>query len=185
MLKEPAMSIKLESSEMRTGEIHFAFRACSLGGALVAQSSKGICAILLGKESSVLQADLRRRFSKWNLVERNPELLEPTLQALDSPGRAQSIPVDLIGTPFQLRVWRALLEIPAGATRTYCEVACQLDMPKGARAVGTACGVNPVAVFVPCHRVIRSDGSLAGYRWGIEIKRTLLERENRNQRASF
>lgn len=151
-----------------------------LGPLLLAVSDQGVCAITLGDEAEALVADLRRRFPHAVLVEGGAELASQVAEAkarLTSPGAPFDTPLDERGTPFQQAVWGALREIPAGATVSYADLAGKLGRPEAVRAVAQACGANPLAVVTPCHRVVRSDGGLAGYRWGVERKRTLLARE--------
>jgi AraC family transcriptional regulator of adaptative response/methylated-DNA-[protein]-cysteine methyltransferase len=147
----------------------FAVGETSLGLTLVAESAKGVCAILFGTSRAALLRDLRARFAQAVFAE-EPKALE---RFVDGTAFA----LDLRGTEFQARVWRALREIPKGTTASYAEVAHMIGMPKAARAVAQACAANPLAVAVPCHRVVRSDGSLSGYRWGAERKKALLARE--------
>ncbi len=162
--------------------IAFAFARCSLGELLVARSAAGVCAVLLGEEEDALEADLAARFPNARRV-RNERLVADDLATLirfvDHPDRSPDLPLDLRGTPFQRRVWEALRAIPAGRVLTYAELAGQIGEPGAARAVAAACAANPVALAIPCHRVVRSDGSLAGYRWGVERKRALLRKEGR------
>lgn len=153
---------------------------CSLGTVLVAASKRGVCAILLGDESQPLLADLRRRFPKARLVDGGEDFsrtLDEVIHWVETPGTRPGLPLDIRGTVFQQRVWKALQRIPSGSTRTYADLAKDLGVPDGARAVASACAANPIAVAIPCHRVVRGDGSLAGYRWGLRRKRELLERE--------
>lgn len=161
--------------------IRFALAACSLGALLVAASELGVCAILLGDEPSELVEDLARRFSKANLeagVCDFDEWVAVVVGLVDQPSCKVDLPLDIRGTVFQQRVWEALRRIPPGKTMTYSEVARELGDPKAARAVASACAKNPLAVAVPCHRVVRRGGALSGYRWGVERKRQLLERES-------
>ncbi|GLI92117.1 hypothetical protein LMG27198_11090 [Methylocystis echinoides] len=174
--------------------IRFVVQECSLGVALVATTAQGVCALLLGDDAQALEAELRRRFPHARfsaaddtcrslagaaraLVEANGALggLPPD-PPLDLP---PDLPLDLRGTAFQQRVWAALRRIPPGRTATYAEIAHQIGAPKATRAVAGACAANPVAVAIPCHRVLRSDGALSGYRWGVDRKRALLAREGR------
>lgn len=161
--------------------IHFATGQCSLGAILVATTVRGVCAIALGNEPKPLIEALRHRFSKATLVEMDPELanlVARVIRCVDDPlGDSGDLPLDVRGTAFQQRVWQALRQIPPGATTTYAELAVRIDRPGAARAVAGACAANPVAVVIPCHRVIRGDGGLGGYRWGIERKQALLKRE--------
>jgi AraC family transcriptional regulator, regulatory protein of adaptative response / methylated-DNA-[protein]-cysteine methyltransferase len=167
-------------------EICYALSLCSLGSILVAESEQGICAILLGDEPAELIHDLQRRFPHDRLIDGNPgldELIFQVICLLEAPWRRLDLPLDLRGTPFQLRVWHALQEIPAGQTTTYAEIARRIGTPKAARAVGQACASNPLAVVIPCHRVVRTGGNLAGFHWGIERKRALLDLEASQLRA--
>lgn len=160
--------------------IAFAHATSSLGALVVAASAIGVCAILLGDDAGELEADLRRRFPRALLCPANAEFgawLSEVVACVEAPERGLGLPLDLRGTAFQARVWQALREIPAGHTRTYTEVALQIGAAPAVRAVARACAANPIAVAVPCHRVVRGDGSLAGYRWGIERKQALLARE--------
>ncbi len=160
--------------------IHFASTGCWLGTLLVATTRRGVCAILLGDAADDLHKDLRRRFPHAQLQAgdaRFSRLLARVIRALERPALAARLPLDLQGTVFQRRVWEALRAVPAGTTASYAEIARRIGHPRAVRAVGQAIGANPVAVAVPCHRIVRSDGSLCGYHWGTERKRALLERE--------
>jgi len=160
--------------------IRFAVAGCSLGAILVASTGKGICAILIGDEPEPLLHDLQRRFPRAELVGAEPAFERTVAQVVgfvEAPRLGLGLPLDVRGTAFQQRVWEALRAVPAGATVSYRELAERLGMPAAARAVAGACAANPVAVAIPCHRVVRTDGALSGYRWGIARKRTLLERE--------
>lgn len=166
--------------------LHFASARCSLGLALVAARAAGLAAVLLGDERAGLEAELARRFPRHPLLPGGPAfepLLAAVLAALENPGEPQDLPLAPLGTPFQLSVWQALRSIPPGQTLSYGELARLLDAPKAVRAVAAACGANPLAVLVPCHRVIAKDGSLTGYRWGLDRKRALLAREESIQAA--
>jgi AraC family transcriptional regulator of adaptative response/methylated-DNA-[protein]-cysteine methyltransferase len=161
-------------------EIHFAVGQCSLGAILVAATERGVCAILLGDDPEELVHDLERRFARARLVgadEGFERLVAQVVGLVERPASTSELPLDIRGTAFQERVWKALSQIPAGETRTYAELADSIGAPAAVRAVGTACGANPLAVAIPCHRAVRRDGGLAGYRWGIERKRELLARE--------
>lgn len=161
--------------------IRFAVAGCSLGALLVAATDKGICAILLGDDPEPLVRDLQDRFPKAELIGAEPGFEATVAQVVafvEAPRIGLDLPLDLRGTAFQQRVWQALRSIPAGRTVGYAELAAQLGMPQGARAVAGACAANAVAIAVPCHRVVRNDGSISGYRWGVDRKRTLLERES-------
>jgi AraC family transcriptional regulator of adaptative response/methylated-DNA-[protein]-cysteine methyltransferase len=163
-------------------DIHFAVGQCSLGAVLVAQSRRGVCAISLGEDPDALVRDLQDRFPKANLIGADAGFERRVAQVIgliESPGGAARIPLDLRGTVFQLRVWQALRDIPPGSTATYAQIAQRIGAPSAVRAVAGACAANPVAVAIPCHRVVRSDGSISGYRWGVERKRELLRRESK------
>jgi AraC family transcriptional regulator of adaptative response/methylated-DNA-[protein]-cysteine methyltransferase len=160
--------------------IHFAVGECSLGAILVAASRKGICAILLGDDAAALIGELRDRFPEAQSIGSDPgfdRVLAAVVGFVEAPTRGLDLPLDPRGTVFQRRVWRALCEIPAGSTTTYSEIAQRLGAPKEAHLVGEACAANLIAVAIPCHRVVRKDGTLAGYRWGVRRKRALLQRE--------
>lgn len=161
--------------------IRYATARCSLGHVLGATTDRGVCAILLGDDPGQLRADLERRFPKARL-DATPARLRATLRSIvelvERPGSAPKLPLDLHGTAFQLRVWDSLRAVPAGSTTTYRRIAESIDAPSATRAVAGACSANPVAVAVPCHRVLRSDGGLSGYRWGVGRKRALLQRES-------
>ncbi len=160
--------------------IRFAVGQCSLGAILVAATEKGICAIMLGDEAQPLVRTLEDRFPKAALEGGDTEFDEWVARVVglvETPKIGLDLPLDLRGTLFQQRVWRALREIPPGSTATYSEIAERIGAPNAVRAVAHACASNPVAVAIPCHRVVRTDGSLAGYRWGIERKRALIARE--------
>ncbi len=150
----------------------------SLGWVLIGQSSKGLCAILMGEDRLALRLSLQERFPKAELIDAELEaLVAKVVQLVESPGSKLDLPLDLRGTEFQRNVWQALRKIPAGSTVSYAELAERLSLPKATRAVAGACAANHLAVVIPCHRVVRTDGSLSGYRWGVERKRNLLERE--------
>jgi AraC family transcriptional regulator of adaptative response/methylated-DNA-[protein]-cysteine methyltransferase len=162
--------------------IRFALGACGLGLVLVASTDKGVCAILLGDDRAALANDLHDRFPRAKLVA-GGAAFEATVAAVvavvETPGRGLDLelPLDIRGTAFQRRVWQALRKIPPGTTTTYADVARALGAPRATRAVAAACAANPLAVVVPCHRVVRRDGDLAGYRWGLARKRALLASE--------
>ncbi|MBS2033357.1 bifunctional DNA-binding transcriptional regulator/O6-methylguanine-DNA methyltransferase Ada [bacterium] len=148
---------------------------------LVAASEKGVCAIFLGEDPAALLTELRRRFPKSQLNEGDESFrgwVEAAVAAVEENQPAWELPLDVRGTVFQQKVWEALRQIPPGQTRTYSQLAEQIGHPGAVRAVGSACAANPIAVAIPCHRAVRSDGSLAGYYWGgPAIKRVLLDRE--------
>jgi AraC family transcriptional regulator of adaptative response/methylated-DNA-[protein]-cysteine methyltransferase len=160
-------------------ELRVIISESSLGLVLVARSDAGLRAVLIGDDRDELRRDLRRRFPSATLIDdtERDELADGVLRIVESPTRDLDIPLDLRGTAFQRTVWHALREIPPGATATYTEVAHRIGMPTSARAVAQACAANALAIIVPCHRVVRSDGGLSGYRWGVERKRILLDRE--------
>jgi O-6-methylguanine DNA methyltransferase len=161
-------------------EIFFASRESPLGTVLVARSSLGICAILIGSEAGQLSADLSERFPHSAATRDDRRLaadLETILAFIETPQRGLDLDLDIHGTPFQRRVWDALCAIPCGRTVTYAALARRIGEPESARAVANACAANAIALAIPCHRVIRSDGTLSGYRWGVERKRAMLARE--------
>ena len=160
--------------------IHFAIGECSLGSILVAKSERGVCAVLIGDDPMQLVHDLQDQFPKADLIgaEKGYEdMVAKVIGLVEQPGVGLDLPLDIRGTAFQQRVWKALQQIPVGSTASYTEIAKRIGMPKAARAVAQACGANSLAVVIPCHRVIRNDGALSGYRWGMERKRTLLDKE--------
>jgi AraC family transcriptional regulator of adaptative response/methylated-DNA-[protein]-cysteine methyltransferase len=161
-------------------EIRFAIGQCSLGAILVAASGRGVCAILIGDDPDVLARDLQDRFPRATLIGNDPDferIVATVVGFVEAPGTGLDLPLDVRGTAFQQRVWQALREIPPGSTASYTDIAARLGAPKSVRAVAGACAANALAVAIPCHRVVRNDGGLAGYRWGVERKRALLERE--------
>ncbi|HEV8693753.1 MAG TPA: methylated-DNA--[protein]-cysteine S-methyltransferase [Lysobacter sp.] len=161
-------------------EILFSTGECVLGMMLVAKSERGVCAILLGDDAVAPGRDLQQRFPQARLREAGVEfepLLSKVAGFLAASARGLDVPLDMQGTPFQKQVWSALREIPAGSTETYAEVARRIGAPQDAKEVGEACAANALAVAIPCHRVVRKDGGLGGYRWGVERKRALLRRE--------
>jgi AraC family transcriptional regulator of adaptative response/methylated-DNA-[protein]-cysteine methyltransferase len=163
--------------------IRFAVGQCSLGAILVAQSQRGICAILLGDDPDSLVRDLQDQFPKAEIVGGDSgfeQLVAEVVGFIEAPSIGLHLPLDVQGTAFQERVWRALREIPPGTTVSYAEIASRIGSPKSARAVAQACATNHIAVAIPCHRVVRRDGDLAGYRWGVDRKRELLRREADN-----
>lgn len=160
--------------------IRFAIGECWLGSILVASSEKGVCAILLGDDPEKLMHDLEDQFPKAKLVGGDADyeaLVGRVVGFLEAPSAGLELPLDIRGTAFQQRVWQALTQIPVGKTMSYAEIAAQIGRPKSVRAVAQACGANALAVAIPCHRVIRNDGGLSGYRWGVERKEKLLQRE--------
>lgn len=160
--------------------IRFAVGECSLGAILVAATDKGVCAILLGDDPEGLVRDLQDRFDRAELIggdEAFEGLVARVVGLVEQPRLGHDLPLDVRGTAFQQRVWQALQEIPAGETASYADIAGRIGKPSAVRAVAQACGANALAVAIPCHRVVRNDGALSGYRWGVERKRTLLDRE--------
>ena len=160
--------------------IRFAFGESALGTFLVAASERGISAIQFGDDPAILLRELQDRYPKLKLTADDRELAPAIAKIADfieSPHRKPDLALDPCGTAFQKKVWRALCEIPVGSTASYAEVAKRIGRPQGARAVARACATNAIAVAIPCHRVVRSDGSLSGYRWGVDRKRALLDRE--------
>ncbi|MBA5688253.1 bifunctional DNA-binding transcriptional regulator/O6-methylguanine-DNA methyltransferase Ada [Rugamonas apoptosis] len=160
--------------------IRFAIGASTLGAILVASTERGICAILMGDDPDALARDLQDRFPHAELLGAEPDyeqVVARVVAMVEAPGIGLDLPLDVRGTAFQQRVWQALRAIPAGSTVSYAELAERVGLPNGARAVAGACAANALAVAVPCHRVVRNDGALSGYRWGVERKAALLERE--------
>ncbi len=160
--------------------IRFAVAQCSLGAILVAQSERGICAILMDDDPAVLVKDLQDRFPKAHLIGGDTDfeqLVARVIAFVEAPAIGLDLPLDLRGTAFQERVWQALRKIPVGSTLSYADIAARIGAPRAVRAVARACAANRLAVAVPCHRVVRQDGALSGYRWGVERKRELLRRE--------
>ncbi|HEY5807406.1 MAG TPA: bifunctional DNA-binding transcriptional regulator/O6-methylguanine-DNA methyltransferase Ada [Povalibacter sp.] len=160
--------------------IRFAVGECSLGAVLVAATDKGVCSILLGDDPEVLVRDLQDRFHRAELIGGDAgfeQLVARVVGFIEAPALGLDLPLDVRGTAFQQRVWQALRKIPAGSTASYAAMAKRIGAPKAVRAVAQACAANALAVAIPCHRVVRTDGNLSGYRWGIERKRVLLERE--------
>ncbi|MEX5550836.1 bifunctional DNA-binding transcriptional regulator/O6-methylguanine-DNA methyltransferase Ada [Pseudomonas pergaminensis] len=160
--------------------ILFAVGQCSLGAILVAQSARGVCAILLGDDPDQLVRDLQDQFPKAELVgadQRFEQLVAQVVGLIEAPALGLNLPLDLRGTAFQERVWQALRDIPPGSTASYAQIAKRIGAPTSFRAVAQACGANSLAVAIPCHRVVRSNGELSGYRWGVERKQQLLARE--------
>ncbi len=186
---EAKQMLGMNPGEYRKGgagaEIRFAVGECSLGQILVAQSERGICAILLGDDPEALVRDLHRRFPNANVMggDRGFEKLVAKVVAfVEAPQRGLDLPLDIRGTAFQQRVWETLRKIPAGSTASYSEIASLMGAPKSARAVAQSCAANALAVAIPCHRVLRNDGGISGYRWGVERKRALLKIESEAQK---
>jgi AraC family transcriptional regulator of adaptative response/methylated-DNA-[protein]-cysteine methyltransferase len=179
-------------SDYRAGgthaQIRFALGACSLGAILVAASPRGVCAISLGDDPETLVRELQDRFPKADLIGGDADFeqwVARVIGFIEMPALGLDLPLDIRGTAFQQRVWQALCEIPPGKTMSYSEIAALIGAPKSVRAVAGACAANPLAVAIPCHRVVRTDGALSGYRWGVERKRALLENEARDESAAI
>jgi len=161
-------------------DIRFAIGECSLGSILVAASERGVCAILFGDDPEELAHDLERRFPKARLVGADADFERTVAEVVglvEKPRLGAKLPLDIRGTAFQQRVWAALRDVPAGRTATYTQIAEAIGSPTAVRAVARACAANALAVAIPCHRVVRTDGDIAGYRWGVDRKRALLARE--------
>lgn len=162
--------------------VRFAIGECSLGSILVAATERGVCAILLGDQPAELAHELERRFPRATLIGADPRfeaLVANVVGLVEHPASPATLPLDIRGTAFQHRVWKALSAIPAGATASYAQIARTIGEPRAVRAIARACAANVLAVAIPCHRVVRTDGALSGYRWGVERKRALLDRERR------
>ena len=163
-------------------EIHFAIAQCSLGAILVARSMKGVCAITIGEDPDALARDVQDRFPNARLIGADPDferLVAQVVGFVEEPRTGLDLPLDVRGSAFEQRVWQALRDIPVGKTASYSEIARRIGEPGAARAIARACAANTIAVAIPCHRVVRKDGALSGYRWGVERKRALLEKEQR------
>ena len=164
-------------------DIRFATGECSLGSILVACSNRGVCAILLGDDPESLVRDVQDRFPRSHLIGGDrgfEQLVAKVVGFVEAPAIGLDLPLDVRGTAFQQRVWQALRKIPVGTTASYAEIAKRIGVPKSVRAVAQACAANTLAVAIPCHRVVRTDGGLSGYRWGVERKQALLEKEAGN-----
>lgn len=164
----------------RDAEIRFALAQCALGAILVAQSARGICAISLGDDPEALLRELQDRFPQARLIGGDAAfetLVAQVIGFVEAPGIGLELPLDIRGTAFQERVWQALRQVPPGQTVSYAEIARRIGSPKSVRAVAQACAANRIAVAIPCHRVVRNDGAISGYRWGVARKRALLAQE--------
>lgn len=182
-LAAPAMTHVQEQSTV----IRFAIGKCSLGCVLIGLSDRGICAITLGDDADTLARHMQDRFPDAECTVNDQKLehmVDAVIALVENPQAGLDVPLDVQGTVFQKQVWALLAQIPCGQTATYAEIAERIGRPKASRAVAQACGANKIAVAIPCHRVIHSDGTLSGYRWGVERKAALLEREQRNQEIS-
>lgn len=165
-------------------QIRFATEQCQLGTVLVAQSSRGVSAIFLGDDPDMLTRTLLNCYPGAQRAGEDPafrQLIEQVASFIEAPRAGLDVPLDVRGTAFQESVWKALLEIPPGTTASYTDIAERIGAPRSVRAVAQACGANLIAVAIPCHRVVRRDGGISGYRWGVERKRDLLLRENVTQ----
>ena len=179
-----AEMLGMTPTELRAGgagaEMRFAVGECSLGAILVAATETGVCAILLGEDPSMLVRELEDRFPKARLIGGDQgfeQTVAKIVGFIEAPALGLDLPLDVRCTAFQQRVWQALRAIPVGATASYTDIARRIGAPKAVRAVASACAANAIAIAIPCHRVVRNNGALAGYRWGIERKRALLDRE--------
>ena len=183
---DSAKMLGMRPREYRAGgvgnTIRFAIAECSLGSILVATSEKGVCAIHMGKDPDVLVRKLQDQFPKANLIggdAKFEKLVAKVIGFIEAPQIGLDLPLDVRGTAFQRRVWKELQRIPAGKTASYSEIAKRIGFPKSARAVAQACGANTLAVAIPCHRVVRNNGDLSGYRWGVDRKQALLAKERK------
>ncbi|MHA4868029.1 bifunctional DNA-binding transcriptional regulator/O6-methylguanine-DNA methyltransferase Ada [Duganella sp. PWIR1] len=181
--QSPAV-LGMKPSAFRSGgkgeQIRFAIAECSLGPILVASTEQGICAILIDDDPDFLVKDLQDRFPRAELIGAEPEyeqVVSRVIGMVEQPSLGLDLPLDVRGTAFQQRVWQVLRAIPSGRRVSYAELAELAGVPRGARAVATACAANAIAVAIPCHRVVRNDGSISGYRWGVDRKAELLNRE--------
>ncbi len=182
--EESTERLGMKPTEFRDGgrnvQIRFALGECSLGAILVAATDKGVCSIELGDDPEQMVQDFQDRFPKAELVGADTPfeaLVAQVVGFVDSPVGDLDLPLDIRGTAFQERVWAALRQIPTGVTASYADIARAIGQPQAVRAVASACANNKIAIAIPCHRVIRTDGNVSGYRWGVERKKTLLERE--------
>jgi AraC family transcriptional regulator of adaptative response/methylated-DNA-[protein]-cysteine methyltransferase len=165
-------------------EIRFAVGECTLGSILVARSERGICAILLGDDPDSLLRELQDRFPRASLIggdDAFEQVVAKVVGFVETPRLGLELPLDIRGTAFQRRVWQVMRKIPAGKTLSYTDIARRIGAPQAVRAVAGACAANALAVAIPCHRVVRNDGALSGYRWGIERKQALLEKESESK----
>lgn len=168
------------SSRFYDSVIRFAVGECSLGAILVAATARGVCAIQFGDDPQRLGEALQHRFPRAELVGGDfdfEHLVARVVGLVEAPTQTSDLPLDVRGTAFQQRVWQALREVPAGSTASYAGIAARIGKPRAVRAVAQACASNAIAVAIPCHRAVRTDGTLSGYRWGVERKRALLDRE--------
>jgi AraC family transcriptional regulator of adaptative response/methylated-DNA-[protein]-cysteine methyltransferase len=163
--------------------IGFAIAPCSLGFVIIAVSEQLIRSIMVGDDPEMLVSDLQNQFPNdaFEIADKSEELMAQVVDLIDCPDQAAELPLDIRGTEFQIRVWEALQNVPAGTTVSYASLAEQIGVPKAVHAVAQACAANPLAVAIPCHRAVQANGELAAYRWGVERKRALLEREAMNR----
>jgi AraC family transcriptional regulator of adaptative response/methylated-DNA-[protein]-cysteine methyltransferase len=178
----------MKPTDFRAGgsgiDIRFAVGECSLGSILVASSDRGVCAIFMGDDPDILVRELQDLFPHSNLIGGNSQfeqLVAKVVGFIETPAIGLDLPLDIRGTAFQQRIWNALMKIPAGTTASYTDIAKSIGSPKSVRAVAQACAANNIAVAIPCHRVVRNDGGLSGYRWGVERKRALLDKEAQDE----
>jgi len=179
--------ISARTNDSALEEIAFATGETELGAVLIARSSVGVCSIIMGSDGDELSNDLAERFPESKLVRDNAKLADDLHQVqrfIETPALGLDVAFDVRGTPFQRRVWTVLLGVPAGSTITYAALASRIGERDAVRAVARACAENAIALGIPCHRVIRSDGTLSGYRWGVERKRALLAREGASSIAT-
>ena len=179
-LAEGGKSVVLIPLIRAAATIGFAIAPCSLGFVIIAVSEHLIRSIMVGDDPEMLMSDLQNQFPNdaFEIIENDDaELVAKVVDLIERPDKALELPLDIRGTDFQMRVWDALQEVPAGTTVSYTFLAEQIGAPNAVRAVAQACAANPLAVAIPCHRAVSANGDLAGYRWGIERKRALLERE--------
>ena len=188
LYEKSSQVLGMTPTSYRTGganiDIRFTVGECSLGTILVACSERGVCAIFLGNDPDRLSTELQDMFPRANLIGNDRDfeyLIAEVVDFIEQPAIGLDLPLDIRGTAFQQRVWRALREIPVGETASYSEIAKRIGSPKSVRAVAQACAANKIAVAIPCHRVVRNDGVLSGYRWGVERKRALLQRETADE----
>lgn len=170
----------MTSHQPQRETIRYTFATLGIGGAMVAATERGICALMLGENEAMLLGEMRGDFSHATLT-RDDHALAPALDAIQDYFAGNTVPtLDPHGTPFQLRVWAALCAIPRGQTRSYSQLARAIGQPTAVRAVGHACASNKIAILIPCHRALRADGSLAGFRWGLDHKQQLIDIERGN-----
>lgn len=175
-MKNSVLIIPLSEKEIKECCINYFFYETHYGLAIITSTQQGICFLGFGEKEEMFN-DLTKRFQGATLQQEKSDFHKTALNAIETQQTATLLPLHLKGTSFQLSVWKALLQIPLGKTSTYKQIAQQITNPKAIRAVGTAIGQNPISYFIPCHRVIRTDGNLGGYHWGIELKKQLLNKE--------